>query len=100
VKFKRGDFCSSIFQSSKLSKISISNSMSNTESFMKQNDLFNNSHSRQLTSVPFMEVKPGTVYLEQGNNTKLSQESTSSKIFHSKVGSKAKFKKYTKTTTC
>ena len=31
---------------------------------MKRNDLFNNNHSRQTTSIPYLQPKTGTVYTE------------------------------------
>lgn len=31
---------------------------------MKRNDLFNNNHSRQTTSIPYLQPKAGTVYTE------------------------------------
>lgn len=30
--------------------------------FMKRNDLFNNNHSRQTTSIPFLKMEGGTTF--------------------------------------
>jgi hypothetical protein len=38
------------------------------EQFMRRNDLFNNNHSRQTTSIPYMVAREGTVYKELGTN--------------------------------
>ena len=35
---------------------------------MKRNDLFNNNHSRQTSSIPYMQPKSGTVYTELSTN--------------------------------
>ena len=35
---------------------------------MKRNDLFNNNHSRQTSSIPYMLPKSGTVYTELSTN--------------------------------
>lgn len=42
------------------------------EQFMRRNDLFNNNHSRQTTSIPYMEAQEGTVYKELGTNQIIS----------------------------
>jgi hypothetical protein len=46
------------------------------EQFMKRNDLFNNNHSRQTTSIPYFTPKSGTVYTELATNQVLSNEPT------------------------
>lgn len=35
---------------------------------MKRNDLFNNNHSRQTSSIPYLLPKSGTVYTELSTN--------------------------------
>ena len=35
---------------------------------MKRNDLFNNNHSRQTSSIPYLNPKSGTVYTELSTN--------------------------------
>lgn len=35
---------------------------------MKRNDLFNNNHSRQTTSIPYLKPINGTVYTEIATN--------------------------------
>jgi len=42
------------------------------EHFMRRNDLFNNNHSRQTTSIPYMKAQEGTVYKELGTNQVIS----------------------------
>lgn len=32
--------------------------------FMKRNDLFNNNHSRQTSSIPYLMIKEGATYTE------------------------------------
>ena len=32
------------------------------ESFMVRNDMFNNNHCRQTTSIPFLKMKPGATF--------------------------------------
>jgi hypothetical protein len=53
-----------------LSRISLNETLRNleVEQFMKRNDLFNNNHSRQTTSIPYMLPKSGTVYTELSTN--------------------------------
>ena len=35
---------------------------------MQRNDLFNNNHSRQTSSIPYLNPKSGTVYTELSTN--------------------------------
>ena len=36
--------------------------------FMMRNDLFNNNHSRQTSSIPYMNLNAGTSYTEKQTN--------------------------------
>lgn len=47
-----------------VSQISMNATMKDTDpqSFMKRNDLFNNNHSRQTSSIPYMHLNAGTAY--------------------------------------
>ena len=41
---------------------------------MKRNDLFNNNHSRQSTSIPFIDVKEGITYTELETNLSVTNK--------------------------
>ena len=47
------------------------------EHFMKRNDLFNNNHSRQTTSIPYLQPGDGTVYTELATNQVVSTQPNS-----------------------
>jgi hypothetical protein len=51
-------FKSSVLKTINLSRISLGGSPNQEDElqFMKRNDLFNNNHCRQTTSIPFMKV--------------------------------------------
>jgi hypothetical protein len=53
-----------------LSRISMNGSLLevDAEQFMKRNDLFNNNHIRQTSSIPYLQPKAGTVYTEIATN--------------------------------
>lgn len=53
-----------------LSRISVNGSLADIDidQFMKRNDLFNNNHSRQTSSIPYLQPKAGTVYTEVATN--------------------------------
>jgi len=56
--------------------------------FMKRNDLFNNNHSRQVTTIPYLQVSDGTNYTE--THTNLSVGKKTQRTAHSE--NKSKFK--------
>ena len=60
---------------------------------MKRNDLFNNNHSRQTTSIPFMQAKSGTVYTELSTNQVLAENMNQSEDKESYSFMSAKTKK-------
>lgn len=53
-----------------LSRISMNGSLMEVDAdqFMKRNDLFNNNHSRQTSSIPYLQPINGTVYTEIATN--------------------------------
>lgn len=59
--------------------------------FMKRNDLFNNNHSRQTTTIPYLQVCEGTNYTETNTNLSVSKKK-SQRTSHSE--NKSKFKTY------
>lgn len=56
---------------------------------MKRNDLFNNNHCRQVTTIPFLQVSEGTNYTESNTNQSVSKKKTQ-KTTHS--DNKGKYK--------
>lgn len=65
IKGARGEiFKSSVLKTVNLSRISLGATSGNVDTiqFMKRNDLFNNNHSRQTTSIPFIDIKDGLVF--------------------------------------
>jgi hypothetical protein len=43
---------------------------------MKRNDLFNNNHGRQVTTIPFLQVSEGTHYTETNTNLSVNKRKT------------------------
>lgn len=75
IKSARGQaFSSSVLKTVNLSRMSMNRTMKDVdvEHFMRRNDLFNNNHSRQTTSIPYMKAQEGTVYKELGTNQVIS----------------------------
>lgn len=50
--------------------------------YMKRNDLFNNNHSRQVTTIPFLQMTEGTNYIETDTNLTVSKKNTQ-RTYHS-----------------
>lgn len=61
--------------------------------FMRRNDLFNNNHSRQTTTIPLIKVEPGTVYSEVEWKQQVSAKDSNRTTVHSE--GKCRFKNYT-----
>lgn len=57
--------------------------------FMKRNDLFNNNHGRQVTTIPFLQISEGTQYTETNTNLSVNKRKTE-RTTHSE--NKTKFK--------
>jgi hypothetical protein len=68
-----------------LSRISLNETLRNLddEQFMKRNDLFNNNHARQTTSIPYLLPKSGTVYTELSTNQVVGEARNQSEDKHS-----------------
>lgn len=60
--------------------------------FMRRNDLFNNNHTRQTTTIPFLKIEDGTQYKEANINQEISKKATS-RTCHSEK--RCRFKTYT-----
>ena len=57
-------FASAVLKTVNLSRISMNGTLRDIDpaQFMKRNDLFNNNHSRQTSSIPYLQMKTGTAY--------------------------------------
>ena len=85
-KAARGEaFASAVLKTMNVSRISIN--MGNTTNidqytYMKRNDLFNNNHTRQITTIPYLKVTEGTSYKEANTNLEVSKKNTQ-RTYHS-----------------
>ena len=80
IRQARGEaFASAVLKTVNLSKISMNNTFreGDVENFMQRNDLFNNNHSRQTTSIPYLQPGDGTVYTELATNQVVSTQPNS-----------------------
>ncbi len=71
-------FASSVLKTMNLSRISMNATMKDVDpaQFMKRNDLFNNNHSRQTSSIPYLQAKEGTTFTELETNLSVSNKET------------------------
>ena len=61
-------FKSSVLKTINLSRLSFGNEQFDEVQFMKRNDLFNNNHSRQTTSIPYVKMEEGSLLKETATN--------------------------------
>ena len=64
-----------------VSRISLNMSVNNTANidqytYMKRNDLFNNNHSRQTTTIPFINMSEGSCFKETNTNLSVSKKNS------------------------
>jgi hypothetical protein len=67
-------FKSSVLKTINLSRLSFENEHLDQAQFMKRNDLFNNNHSRQTTSIPYVKMEVGSLFKETATNQWVSNK--------------------------
>jgi hypothetical protein len=67
-------FKSSVLKTINLSRLSFGNDQFDEAQFMKRNDLFNNNHSRQTTSIPYVQMEVGSLFKETATNQWVSNK--------------------------